>query len=300
MCDVLGRCIGPDDDDAKIQDSLKHVWFLVEGALSEDPEVIERLANVDEFEANVKDEGVKKVIELLRDTAKKGSWLDMIENRIFFKPILEDTEPISTASADAFVRAWDTPFEGDAADLLLESIPMYLEEGMSLHANIVNSSGTGKSRMVDEVAKKIITVPMCLRENGNRGFTLLFSLFVGALMTNLIGFPPPDTALRDRMPKDSWTGNLLCSIFAVLHGRLEAIASEMPMLTTSTNLTSHERDERASAVRQHQEVLASAFRDLLTRGQSLEQSNAYRRSFYQEYEARDRKELHEDGSNTTG
>jgi hypothetical protein len=83
----------------------------------------------------------------------------------------------------AIIRAWDAPFKGDAADLLLKTIPMYLEEGRRLHANIVGSSGTGKSRMVDEVAKKIITVPICLRENGNRGFTLLFSSFVCALMT---------------------------------------------------------------------------------------------------------------------
>jgi hypothetical protein len=77
----------------------------------------------------------------------------------------------------------NAPFRGDAADLLLETVPMYLEKGRRLHANIVNSSGTGKSRMVDEVAKKIITVPMCLRENhGNRGFALLFSLFVCTLM----------------------------------------------------------------------------------------------------------------------
>jgi hypothetical protein len=59
----------------------------------------------------------------------------------------------------------------------------------------------------------------------------------------------------------------------------------MPVSTTPTNsnqLSSHERDERASAVRQRQEMLASAFRDLMTRDQSLEQSNAYRRSFFQE------------------
>jgi hypothetical protein len=49
--------------------------------------------------------------------------------------------------------------------------------------------------------------------------------------------------------------------------------TEMPVLTTPTNpndLSSHERDERASAVRQRQEMLASAFRDLMTRYQSLE------------------------------
>jgi hypothetical protein len=60
VCESLGRCIGPDDDDVTIQYSLKFVWLTVEHALSEDPEVIERLANMDEFEANVKDEGVKR------------------------------------------------------------------------------------------------------------------------------------------------------------------------------------------------------------------------------------------------
>ena len=86
----------------------------------------------------------------------------------------------------AIIRAWDAPFKGDTAKFLLATIPMYLKEGRGVHANIVNSSGTGKSRMVDEVAKKIITVPMCLRENGNRGFTLLFSLFVCALMIKFL------------------------------------------------------------------------------------------------------------------
>jgi hypothetical protein len=33
----------------------------------------------------------------------------------------------------------------------------------------VNSSGTGKSRMVDELGKTIITVPMCLRDPQSSG-----------------------------------------------------------------------------------------------------------------------------------
>ena len=80
MCETLGRLVRPDDDDAKIRYSLRCVWITVEEALSEDPEVIERLANRDEFKANVEYVGEKKVIELLRDTAKKGSWLDIIEH----------------------------------------------------------------------------------------------------------------------------------------------------------------------------------------------------------------------------
>ncbi|KAF8494429.1 hypothetical protein F5888DRAFT_658191 [Russula emetica] len=123
MCEILGRLVRPYDDDAKIQYSLRFAWLTVEEALSEDPEVIKCFADRDEFEVNVEHEGEKEVIELLRDTAKKGSWLDIIENRIFFKHIPEDSEPISTALTD--VRAWDAPFKGDAADLLVATIPMY-------------------------------------------------------------------------------------------------------------------------------------------------------------------------------
>jgi hypothetical protein len=87
MCKFLGRLVSPDDDDAEIQDSLRGVWMTIEKALSEDPEIIERIASDDEFEANVKDEGEKKVIELLRDAAKKGSWLDIIENSMYITPL---------------------------------------------------------------------------------------------------------------------------------------------------------------------------------------------------------------------
>jgi hypothetical protein len=84
MCKSLGRLVRPDDDDAEIRDLLSGVWSIVEGALAKDLEVIERLADRDEFEANVEREGERKVIELLRDTAKRGSWLDLFESRTCF------------------------------------------------------------------------------------------------------------------------------------------------------------------------------------------------------------------------
>ncbi|KAF8495186.1 hypothetical protein F5888DRAFT_1712863, partial [Russula emetica] len=92
---------------------------------------------------------------------------------------------------------------------------------------------------------------------------------------------------REGEKRRAGLANLLCSIFAVLH-------RQMPVLTTPTNSnqpSSRERDK------------PSAFRDLMTRDQSFEQSNAYRRSFYQEviklateYYARDvSEEAHENG-----
>lgn len=78
----------------------------------------------------------------------------------------------------AIVRAWGYPFRGRAAEVLLSTLSSFLNKSRSVHTqhvHFVNSSGTGKSRMMDEVAKTVITVPMCLREVGNQGF-LFFPL----------------------------------------------------------------------------------------------------------------------------
>jgi hypothetical protein len=77
--------------------------------------------------------------------------------------------------------SWNRRFEGPAADALLHlhTISTYLTKppsgSPSSYANcapLVNSSGTGKSRMVDELSKRIITVPMCLRGHGTKGYVI--------------------------------------------------------------------------------------------------------------------------------
>jgi len=76
----LEYLVRPDDDDDKILSRLDFVRRAVHRTLSDDLEVIERLASWDEFLANVEREGEKKVIELLRNTAKGGSWSDLFES----------------------------------------------------------------------------------------------------------------------------------------------------------------------------------------------------------------------------
>ena len=60
-------------------------------------------------------------------------------------------------------NAWKGEFKGAAADRLLETLATNLTAARdySNHVNFsafVNSSGTGKSRVVDELSKRIITV----------------------------------------------------------------------------------------------------------------------------------------------
>ena len=68
--------------------------------------------------------------------------------------------------------AWNSTFQGNAERVLLETIADLLDKKRSPYArltSIVNSSGTGKSRIVDQLGMTIITVPMCLRPEGSQG-----------------------------------------------------------------------------------------------------------------------------------
>lgn len=79
----------------------------------------------------------------------------------------------------ATVRVWSSTFKSDATKVHLAIISNYLDKEKrpyTRHTSIVNSSGTGKFRMVDEVATKIITVPTCLRADGSRDLTFRSSL----------------------------------------------------------------------------------------------------------------------------
>jgi len=85
-----------------------------------------------------------------------------------------------TCPMTATVHAWNIDFKGDAAKALLNTIRDLLSPMAKTCARatcIINSSGTGKSRMVDEISTCIITVPMCLRPHGSQGFIPAFWFF---------------------------------------------------------------------------------------------------------------------------
>ncbi|KDQ17872.1 hypothetical protein BOTBODRAFT_185297 [Botryobasidium botryosum FD-172 SS1] len=75
--------------------------------------------------------------------------------------------------ADATAKAWEGPFQGDAAfDFRMALDNMNDKRGQKLYANfvsIIQSSGMGKSRLLDETAKAIFTIPFCLRPE-NSGY----------------------------------------------------------------------------------------------------------------------------------
>jgi hypothetical protein len=79
-------------------------------------------------------------------------------------------------------KSWERPFEGDAAIGLLHHIKSHynpLDSRLYAHFSaIVQSSGMGKSRTVDELAKNLFVIPINLRAaNSTGGCVFPFDVF---------------------------------------------------------------------------------------------------------------------------
>ncbi|KAG6825825.1 hypothetical protein H0H92_002298 [Tricholoma furcatifolium] len=122
-----------------------------------------------------------------------------------------DLAPLEGAKA-----AWDTPYVGEAHHLLREAIneirlkDSFRERTMK-YGNffaIIQGSGTGKSRAVDELSRSVFTIPFVLRKAEEK-----------------MGYPAMDTVAQsvgDRQP--------LLNLFRVLTGSAETIQDEHLLL----------------------------------------------------------------------
>ncbi|KAF8498580.1 hypothetical protein F5888DRAFT_1802761 [Russula emetica] len=293
----------PQHDDDEIRKRLGNTWFIVHGALLQagDSIVKERLKNESEFNADVGrgSKGERKLIALLRSMTKEEvPWRELYENEAFLKPELERRTDPSTAHAT--INAWNSKFKGDLAGVLFDTITDYLSKDRNPYARLttaVNSSGTGKSRMVDQLGIEIITVPMCLRQRRREGF------------------PPVDMELRDWLVYE--TGDrrsvqkrlfgFTYSLLNITRRQLETIAKEqdIPRLD-EVAAKKVNKEMRTELVVKRQMRLASAFREHMTEGQTYHTSNSNRRTFYfLQFVERcekvdDEKEYHHDRCNSGG
>jgi hypothetical protein len=154
--------------------------------------------------------------------------------RSVFKPFPHRTDYLLII---ATTLAWDSEFKGDLTSVLLDTIADYLSRDRNAYARvttIVNSSGTGKSRMVDQLGKQIITVPMCLRQTRD-GFPFCLSLLAWHVYNPTpVGFPPSDKDLcnwlvsetGDRRRVQKMLHGFTYSLLVVTLKRLETIANE--------------------------------------------------------------------------
>ncbi|KAF8494140.1 hypothetical protein F5888DRAFT_1848288 [Russula emetica] len=259
----LKRNFPPEDNDDEFRDNLQHAWLSVHDVITSAGSLNQkdRLRDRDEFYAYIGPGtgGDQKLIRLLRSMVDgQVAWEDLFENEAFLKTELEKkTDPTrGLATKDA----WGGKYKGDLADVLRETIADYLFKDRTPYARlttVVNSSGTGKSRMVDQLGTEIITVPMCLRQGRRQGF------------------PPLDMELRDWLV--SGLGDR-----ATVQKRLHGFIYSLLMVTHKQLVTiAKQQDISKLLVVNRQKKLASAFREHMTKGQSYHSSNSDRRIFYE-------------------
>ncbi|KAI0259413.1 hypothetical protein BC834DRAFT_974295 [Gloeopeniophorella convolvens] len=99
---------------------------------------------------------------------------------ILRKPVFAPPQDDTEEEKQMVLESWDLQYQGNATHVLLAIISDYLKTKRNTYAplaSIINSSGTGKSRMVDELAKTIISVPCACGMRNPKGFRLLTMIF---------------------------------------------------------------------------------------------------------------------------
>ena len=140
--------------------------------------------------------------------------------------------------------AWRGAYCGNNHQLLFDNINAIRrsEKPYSNQVALVQSSGSGKSRLVHELAKIIFSIPFNLREkDDNRGPFFVFDI-LGASDTNTdLAFPIPDDAVRDYLIKDSDNLKIkfltfLGSVFKQINTELDKCHEEWKQISTAADL----------------------------------------------------------------
>ncbi|KAH7334543.1 hypothetical protein B0J17DRAFT_631300 [Rhizoctonia solani] len=133
------------------------------------------------------------LIHILRDAYASNSFSSLINHPLISsltnKPQDADIEPgllVASGSNGSFQSAFTGDYQGDGPQNLIEVLNSYSRSNHPLgmynrSISIIQSSGMGKSRLVNESAKEVFTIPANLREE---------------LPDGVKTYPPPDEELR--------------------------------------------------------------------------------------------------------
>ena len=152
----------------------------------------------------------------------------------------------------------------------IKEFPTVGENVYAYSAAIVQSSGMGKSRTVDELAKTHFVIPMNLRDAASSG--AFFSFLLGSILSlnclTALGFPPADDELRNFLTRESTRGKSYDQACAFLEALFQHTATILRQL--------HPQPQSVPEA-------AQRFRKLMTEGQNmLTGHNRYRRGFYKQ------------------
>jgi hypothetical protein len=120
--------------------------------------------------------------QISRRTSPEGRWTTvccppgrLCERRVLFMYTHPIRFEFDTLPALAIERSWTQDYQGDSRVFALEVIESYRkksaggEQRYACYTTVVQSSGMGKSRMMDQMATLVPTIPVNLRPNGDTG-----------------------------------------------------------------------------------------------------------------------------------
>jgi hypothetical protein len=186
----------------------------------------------------------------------------------------------------ATVRSWSVPYRGNIAEVVYEY--MEFHNNPDLYARvltIVQSSGMGKSRMIDELSKHHFVIPLNLRDGeSGRFFWCLISKFIP--LTKLTGYPASDSKVRSWFKTPGLSpaqSDLRCSAFltALLEKTLEIVEDPQRQIRNAIEKSPNLReDEKEVALNHYPIALQEQFRLFMTVGQTFSKQGDLRVNFY--------------------
>ncbi|CAE6508121.1 unnamed protein product [Rhizoctonia solani] len=136
---------------------------------------------------------------------------------------MENSSLVKNGSNSSLQSAFEEPYIGIAHQCFVDALNRYSQrnEGEATSrlynksVSVIQSSGMGKSRMVDEAANMVFTIPANLRED---------------LPEGMESYPPPDKALRSYFENhESKSDELLQAEYAILLTEIfNVVASKVP------------------------------------------------------------------------
>jgi hypothetical protein len=157
-------------------------------------------------------------------------------------------------------------------DALIEALADHVSKQMKTphmypcYCSIVQSSGMGKSRLVDEFSKDHFLIPINLREEVTRGASRPFCFTFMVFYTRHLGFPPADDAVRNFLtPCDT----------EEMQGQFYSRACHFLL-----SLFKHTKNKIISLGGNNRKDRIMRFREYMTKGQTFGRVGNDRRIFY--------------------
>jgi hypothetical protein len=188
-------------------------------------------------------------------------------NKVTFPVLTRWCTPTSRTFL-AIVDSWLVPFVGkEALDALLTHVDQERNKkgAYAPCCSVVQSSGMGKSRLLDELSKKYFLIPINLRKSPSTGVYTISPFSSITLM--FLGYPPSDDSVRDLLTKSkSAKGAYVRSLYFLL-----VLFERTTRVITEDLKDAHDRS-----------TCITKFREFMADGQTRRSVGEKRKKFYQE------------------